>query len=98
MGGGLSGLGTEDSGCGVGVGGVGIGLMFLPTISNSWEALGVEKAYRPSLPGHFLPASNEKTSPSQPYFLRYFSGHCQISLVLLSVYIKSLTVTSIRPF
>ena len=73
-------------------------LIFLATKSNKTDARGVEKAYSPSPPGHFRPASNEKTSPSQPYFLKNFKGHCHCSCVLLSVYRRSAAVTSIRPF
>ena len=73
-------------------------LMFRATMSNSCDAFLVEKAYNPSPPGHFLPASNENMSLSQPYFLRYFRGHTHSSPDWVSLYFSSTWVTSINPF
>ena len=60
-------------------------LMLRATSSKSCDARFVLKAYSPSPPGHFLPASKEKTFPSQPYLRRNLRGHSSCSWVLLFV-------------
>ena len=58
---------------------------FLSTRLNIIDTDRVQNAYTPSPPGHFLPASKENTSSSQPYFLKNFSGHVHCFRLLLSV-------------